>query len=445
MDIGIDIGASFCKAVLVNSEKHVVKSVRIPMPNKLNLDAPEKIEYNLVDIVNIVFKLILDITSNYSSEIKTISVTGQMHGMVLLDENYKPITNFISWQDKRCNKSIGLSSNTILNEVQLFLNPYRVLTGTDVRSGMLAPLLLWFKRNNLLPKFYRISFLPDYIVSILSGKTPFCDPTNAAASGIYNIIDQKWLREFVEFYDLDLKSFPSVLSSGSLIGSITRELSFTLKLPLTTKIFVATGDFQATLFANNLNENDLSFNIGTGAQVSVLEKEFKKSLSYEVRPFYDSYVKCVSGLPGGLAFSYFQRLLSSIEKIITGRSERDLLNLLDNLASQKDELCNHNMMKLNNRGEVLEITNFDQLSNNIVNFYIAYVNAIVNSYLDAIKRLGLDMSKYTNIVLSGGVAIKNTTLKRLISCNINKDIIVVDELEQTALGAVLIMRFYHEF
>ena len=73
-----------------------------------------------------------------------------MHGVLLLDGSNKPVTNFISWQDQRTTELLSKSHVTYLNYLKDSLQKYRPLTGTDLRSGMMGPLLFWFKRNGYL-------------------------------------------------------------------------------------------------------------------------------------------------------------------------------------------------------------------------------------------------------------------------------------------------------
>ena len=220
-----------------------------------------------------------------SKKIDGIGISGQMHGILLLDGLNNPVTNFISWQDQRATDLLSKSQETYLNILKDNLQKYRSLTGTDLRSGMMGPLLFWFKRNGYLNSNDKVkaTFISDYIVSMLTENEPLCDPTNASGSGIYNIKDGEWLNEYFEITGIDYNILPNVVETKSLAGQLAYRQSKELNMKQGTPVYVSIGDYQAALVSSKLDDRCISINIGTGAQVSSLINDYISTDNYEIR------------------------------------------------------------------------------------------------------------------------------------------------------------------
>ena len=147
MYLGIDIGGSFCKAIVIDQDNNIFQTERKRMPNPIKTKNSKLIEYNINEIINLVFDLIKSIKTVLIKKIDGIGVTGQMHGVLLLDQSKEPLTNFVSWQDQRTTELMTANQTTYLNYLSDSLYKYRSVTGTDLRSGMMGPLLFWFQQK----------------------------------------------------------------------------------------------------------------------------------------------------------------------------------------------------------------------------------------------------------------------------------------------------------
>ena len=170
MYLGIDIGASFCKAVVIDHNLNVLYSTRKEMPNSIDTGSVKVVEYDINEILNLIYDLIKSINKQFLMQIDGIGVSGQMHGILLLDKSNNPVTNFISWQDQRATELLSESQETYLNFLKDNLQNYTNLTGTDLRSGMMGSLLFWFKRKDFFSNNTEIkaTFISDYLVSVLT-------------------------------------------------------------------------------------------------------------------------------------------------------------------------------------------------------------------------------------------------------------------------------------
>ena len=133
---------------------------------------------------------------------------------------------------------------------------------------------------------------------------PMCHPTNAAATGLYDLRDNTWNRRLIKAAGGEGIVFPE-------IG--TKAVIFFID-SLKVHALPAIGDQQAALLGAGLDDvRTISFNLGTGAQVSKLVSKAVLSEKYQIRPYFgDAYLKTIPFLPSGRALNVYIRFLRDI-------------------------------------------------------------------------------------------------------------------------------------
>ena len=447
MYLGIDIGASYCKATIIDQNLKVLQTARERMPNPIKEGKQKFVEYNINEIINLVFSLIKSVNSKVMKTIDGIGVTGQMHGIILVDGSNKPITNFVSWQDKRTDELYYKSQTTYFNYLKNNLQKYRPITGTDLRPGMMGPLLFWFNKNGYLKNrpIVRATFISDFIVSVLTGEEPLCDPTNASGSGIYNIKNEDWLTEYFEISGVDKNILPNVVKTKSLVGQLVPSLSVELNLKQGTPIYVSIGDYQAALVSSKFNNKHISINVGTGAQVSLLIENYINTDDYEIRPYINNaFTKCVTGLPGGRLLSLFEVFIKNIlDEFHSYAGELNILFELDSVClktiSDTNIVCNPNFFDYeidSNSGFV----NITKSNFNIHELYYSLIRACVEKYFDSYNKIKMSTTNHIDykILSTGGVIRKSQLMKKLIRDLFNYDSVISENEEEAAVGAAII-------
>ena len=139
MYIGIDLGTSGVKLIMVSKEGEVISSVTrsyeliIPKPMWTEQDP------------NLWYKQTIDglkeLVKGYESHIKAISFSGQMHGLVILDEQDQVLRNALLWNDQRTIKEVEYLNQTI--GIDQLLEE----TGNIALTGLTAPKLLLIKKH----------------------------------------------------------------------------------------------------------------------------------------------------------------------------------------------------------------------------------------------------------------------------------------------------------
>jgi len=456
MYLGIDIGASFCKAVLVESGNEISKTFTAPMPNFLDRRPGSKLkrEISIKKIIKVIVKVVRSVINGLHGEIDGIGITGQMHGILLVGESNQPLTDFISWQDERTIMPFPNGTNqSYLKFIKENLCEYRTLTGIDIRSGMLGPVLFWLKNNRELPnmRFVKASFLPDYIAALLTGTDPVCDPTNAAGSGVFDLQRGSWLDPYIRLTGISEDVLPRVVPSGTVVGETNRWTSQLIGIREGVPVFVSMGDYHAALFASALDAESLSFNIGTGAQVSILTKDPKYSADIETRPFFDGYsINCISGLPGGRAISLFADFIFSTVALFSSPPEKqDIILKLESLGLEQFDrtavVCDPRFYNPRNETDANPgFFHLNDLNFNPVDLFYALLEGMLHQYF---KAFGL-ICPYKKvddfqIVLSGGVARKSMLLQKIMNSNYGLRFRLSGYAEEAAAGAALIAKKYH--
>ncbi len=401
MFLGLDIGASYCKAVVMDQDKRVLCLERAPMPSFI----PQSPRYNFIrevdpdKVLDVVIALLMRIKRKVREDIQGIGVAGQMHGILLVNKLNKPKSNFISWQDTRTTKSMPGKTVSYFDFLKNRLSDLRYQTGTDLRPGMLGPVLFWLQQNKYpyLSKS-KATFLSDFIGACLTGNEVACDVTQAAGSGVYSLVDQGWSKSYLKTAHISENILPRVVKPGTQAGQISDSISRKTGIKQGTPVYTSVGDYQAALFASNIDMESLSINIGTGAQVTFLSKTRKYFDQFETRPFFDGHsLNCISGLPAGRSIKSF--FLSHGCKYDLEKPEGLYYDLLESMVKE-------------------------------------YVRAYTLIKGSVPKRI------IKRIILSGGVGRKSKTIQKLIRGHFGYKITMSLYSEEAAAGAALIARKY---
>lgn len=425
--IAIDCGGSFLKGALFLDNIIVKRAQRQSPVVHGNEGILEPIQIN--HLMPMVKDLILDLASDV--EEFTLCFSNEMHGFILANQDGSPYTDYISWQKEYGNEEIeGVSSVTILKQGEY--DEEILCSGMPLRGGLPSSNMLYLKRKELLlesPLFFYT--LGDYIIRQLSGKEPLCHPTNAAATGLYDIQKGRWNSNLIDFVSVKNLSFPQI---G--VGSLTFMLEGHRVVCLP-----ALGDQQAALLGAGFESiNDISFNLGTGAQVSRLTDKVELSPNYQTRPYFNGYyLKSIPHLPSGRALNVFIRFFKDIlhvfgveksdadiwENLLDEEKKCELSDLIVDLSFFQTPLTDHKVGFIDNIGEY-ELT--------VGKLMKAIINQMVNNFVTIAERMEPDKSNIKRLVFSGGVARRIDSLREGIISHYDKNIPVIVSEDETLVG-----------
>ncbi|MEI7984708.1 MAG: xylulokinase [Armatimonadota bacterium] len=213
--LGIDIGTSGCKVILIDETGKLLKQASAEYP--LLTPQPMWTEQNPIDWWNGVVKCLTELGER---NVDAIGVTGQMHGSVFLDSNDEVIRPALLWNDQRTVEECKEIEKVIGRDelMRITCNP--------ALSGFQLPKILWL-RNNEPENFKRLKsvLLPkDYIRMMLTGEKA-TEVSDASGTGILNVPKRAWSVSMMESLGLPTGIFPKVFESDEVTG-VTLDSTF---------------------------------------------------------------------------------------------------------------------------------------------------------------------------------------------------------------------------
>ena len=262
--IGLDLGTSSVRAFLTCLDKaggYVAGSdydVIIPEPGHAEQD-PAAWYHKAAEVVRMVVQ-----QSNISPEkIIAISFSGQMHGLVALDERKQPVMNAVLWLDQRSEDAIADIYGKLGTEA------IKQNTQNRVSPGFLLASLYWLKlnKNDLYQRIAHVMLPKDYIKFRLSDRIT-TDFSDAAGSLAFDNVTLKWAEPIIKGLGLREEIFPVCLPSTEVIGHISPDAAADFGLSERTLVVNGGADQCMQAIGNAvIKEGACASNIGTSALI----------------------------------------------------------------------------------------------------------------------------------------------------------------------------------
>ncbi|RLG78094.1 MAG: xylulokinase [Thermoprotei archaeon] len=327
--LGIDVGTTGCKALIINEEGSVVGKATFEYP--LYTPRPGWSEQDPSDwwkaCVNAVKAAIANARIK-GDEIEGVGLTGQMHGLVVIDSEGRVIRPAILWNDQRTAKEAEFINSLIGREKLI------ELTGNIAHTGFTAPKILWL-RNNEPENFAKVNkfMLPkDYIGYKLTGDV-ITDVNDASGTSLFDVRKRCWCYEIIDELGIPSRILPEVLESPGVRGELRSEVAKELGLKPGTPVAAGAGDQGAAgVGAGIVAEGLISVNIGTSGVVFAASDKFR----YDPKGRLHAFCHAVPGkwhlmgvmLSAGGSLRWFRDSLGHLEKIVADLVGDDPYNIL---------------------------------------------------------------------------------------------------------------------
>ena len=267
--IGIDLGTSAVKLLLTDEHGQILREVS--REYALIFPHPGWSEQKPEDWWNAVREALPELLQGFdASLVEGIGAGGQMHGLVILDENDEVIRPAILWNDGRTGEEVEY-----LNEV-IGRKKLSELTANIAFAGFTAPKILWIRKHEP-ENFARIAkiMLPkDYINYCLTG-VHSCDYSDASGMLLLDVEHKCWSEEMLRICDVKESQMPALFESWEVTGTLRPELSEEFGLSDTVKVVAGAGDNAAAAIGTGVvGEGGCNISLGTSGTIFISSEKF---------------------------------------------------------------------------------------------------------------------------------------------------------------------------
>ncbi|MCF3942878.1 xylulokinase [Oceanobacillus alkalisoli] len=279
--IGVDLGTSAVKILLVNQRGEVTQEVSKSYPliqEKVGYSEQNPTDWVEQTVVGLA-ELLAEFNGN-PEDIEGISFSGQMHGLVLLDEKREVLRNAILWNDTRTTKEC--------EEIYERVGKDRLLeiTKNPALEGFTLPKILWVKNHE--PELFeqtKAFILPkDYVRYRLTGELHM-EYSDASGTLLLNVARKSWSEEICKRLDIRPEICPPLVDSYAEVGAITKEIAEATGLSVKTKVFAGGADNACGAIGSGILEDGKTL-VSTGTSGVVLSYEMDEDKYFEGKVHY---------------------------------------------------------------------------------------------------------------------------------------------------------------
>lgn len=331
MFIGIDLGTSSVKTILIDEKQNTLatktESISIENPkNGYYEQNPEEWYQATVKCFDYLKKQ----KPKEFSETKALSISGQMHGATLLDNDSKVLRNCILWNDTRSSKECY--------EMEERCSNLRETSGNIAMPGFTAPKLLWIKNNEpeIFKKVDKVLLPKDYLRLRLSGEF-VTDPSDASGTLWLDVKKRNWSEELLDTTFLGIKNMPRIVEGSESSGEVSKSIKE--KFGFTHNVIIAGGAGDQAAGATGsgvISSSQAVLSLGTSGVYFSPTGKFSSNTLKAVH----SFCHCIPN-----TWHHMSVMLSAANCIdwaasIHGISINEFYEIIDNYVQEKNNIIN---------------------------------------------------------------------------------------------------------
>jgi xylulokinase len=447
MLLGIDVSTTGAKALAIDERGEVIASATEEYP----LDTPRPLwsEQNPEDWwqgAQRAIRAVLAAPGVSADAISGIGLTGQMHGLVLLDNEGRVLRPAILWNDQRTGPQCA--------EITAWaggLGKLLELTGNAVLPGFTAPKIVWVRENepDVYERVAHVLLPKDYIRYRLTGEFA-TEVSDASGTSLFDVGNRRWSAEMAGLLGVPMAWLPRCTESDVVSGQISASAAAATGLRAGTPVVGGGGDQAAQAVGSGIvRPGIISVTSGTSGVV------FAHQERYAAEPQGRLHVFCHAApgawhamgvmLSAGGAFRWFRDALGSLEKLAAMETGADPYDLLTQAAARVEpgaegllflpyltgERCPY--PDPNARGAFVGLT-LRHSKRHMARAVLEGVSFGLRDSLELIKGLGVPIEQ---VRASGGGA--RSPLWRQIQADVfGAELVLINVTEGAAFGAALL-------
>ena len=336
--LGLDIGTSGAKALLIDA----AGTVKAEAMNEYPMFAPRPMwtEQNPEDWWQATVKSVRQVLAGVEpGQVAAMGLTGQMHGLVLLDRHGDVLRPCIMWNDQRTAHQCGEITERVGLERLLRM------TGKPALTGFTAGKVLWVRENE--PDVYRRAatiLLPkDYVRYRLTG-TLWTDVADGSGTNLMDVGQRRWSEDVTRILEIPAAWLPELRECADVCCQVSAEAAAATGLRAGTPVIVGAGDQAAQAMGTGITDpGTISVTIGTSGVV------FAATDRYTPDPTGGLHAYCHAApdrwhlmgvtLAAGGSLRWFRDTLCEPEKSQAQRSGRDPYDIMTEAAARVAKGC----------------------------------------------------------------------------------------------------------
>ena len=282
MYLGIDLGTSSVKVLMMATDGTIIDEVTQEYPvyyphTNWAEQQPEDWWKGTMDAL----VLLAERNPETKKQIKALSFSGQMHGMVALDKSGDVLTPAIIWCDQRTGEECeALTAHFTAKGLS-------DLVGNKALTGFTAPKILWLKKNHpdIFNRIDKILLPKDYINYKLSGEFA-TDYSDASGMLLLDVANKCYSAPVLAYIGIREDQLPKLYESYDVTGSVKREILDILGIPGDVLITSGAGDQAAgAIGTGTVSEGVISVTLGTSGVVFAAHDQYKVDAENRLHAF----------------------------------------------------------------------------------------------------------------------------------------------------------------
>jgi xylulokinase len=439
--LGIDLGTSSIKGLLVSMTGEVINisTSQYPVLNP-QIGFSEQDPQSWVDGAKDVLRQIILAVPQAKTEIKAISFSGQMHSLIVLDENDHPLRNAILWNDAR--------TTAQCRQIEKILGSDLIaITKNMALEGFTLPKILWIKEHE--PEIFnkiRTMLLPkDYLGFWFTGNKQM-EYSDAAGTLLLDIANRTWSKKIADAFNIPQSILPKLVNSTDQIGFLRQEIAKEFGIQNKIPIYAGGADNPCgAVGAAILDEKTGLVSIGTSGVFLSYEgssvKNYEGRLHFFNHVIKDCFYSMGVELCAGNSLSWlkdnfaknlsFEDMLKDVGNIPAGAGKGGGNDLLFSpyLIGERTPYADSKI-----RGSFIGI----DISYNLTNFARAVMEGITFGIKDSMGLMIKYAGKKFDKIISVGGGAKNKTWLQMQADIFDTQILTLTNEQGPAMGAVMI-------
>lgn len=308
--LGLDLGTSSLKGLLVDKRGKIVKTATANYP----LVQPQSghSEQDPNEWIRAATKVVQELgntVGDFKDKLEGISFSGQMHSLVLLNEQNKVLRNAILWNDVRTTKQ----SHEIMENFDELLS----ITKNRSLEGFTLPKILWVQQNEpeVWEKVRHILLPKDYLGLWMTGNYHM-DYSDASGTLLLDLSTKEWSETLLNEYNIPKEHMPTLVESTAYIGDLNSELANKFDISKNVKVYAGAADnASAAIGAGIIDEQSAMASIGTSGVFLTPEKTSEVNYEGKLHLFHhaqsDAYYSMGVTLAAGHSLNWFKETFAS--------------------------------------------------------------------------------------------------------------------------------------